>query len=121
MPACKAASNWRATPPNIGYWIKVQDHAIWSTRVDRPGTFSVALEYALDRSSRSNEFTLEVGDRKLTGTVTATRNWKDYTCMRAGTVTIPAAGTITIVLRPARQPTGGLMNLWRVILTPTIH
>lgn len=107
-------------PPNIGYWIKAQDSATWSVHVDQPGSFAVALEYALESGGRSNEFALEVGGKTLTGSVKATRNWKDYTCIKAGTIAVPTAGEVAIVLKPARQPKGGLMNLRKVILTPII-
>jgi hypothetical protein len=103
---------------NIGFWSGVKDTAQWTVRFDKPGTFDVTLDYALDLRRGTNEFILEIGDQKLSGPLSSTKNWKNYTNLKAGTIAVAAAGTFTVTIRPARKPSGGLMNLRTMTLTP---
>jgi alpha-L-fucosidase len=61
---------------NIGYWTNVKDFATWPVKIDKPGTFDVALVYACDASSGGAEFTLKAGDQALKGKVEPTGDWK---------------------------------------------
>ena len=55
---------------NLGYWHSLNDRAIWTFRVDRPGTYSVAMEWACDDSCAGNKLQMrwdELLDRRTVG------------------------------------------------------
>lgn len=105
-------------PCAIGSWLNAKDTVSWQVMVDKPGTFAVTLDHALGDEGNGNVFSLTVGDQALQGTLAATKGWDDYVQTLVGTITIPAAGMVTLTIKPASQPHSGLMNLRGVTLTP---
>jgi hypothetical protein len=103
-------------PPNIGFWVTAEGTVGWAIQVDRPGTFKVTLNYAL-APGNSGEYRLALGDQAITGSLAVTKGWQDFTKFEAGTITA-ARGRAVLTIKPTKAPTGGLMNLRSVTLTP---
>ncbi len=59
-------------PPNLGYWISDEGAASWTLEIDRPGNFTVTLDYALDPGSPGSECRAALGDQSLTSTLAVT-------------------------------------------------
>ena len=106
-----------ADPPNLGFWTSDEGKASWPIEIDRPGAFTVKLEYALDPGSPGSQYALTLGEHSLSGTLAVTKSWQDYTTVKAGTLTA-AKGKAMLSIKPARKPAIGLMNLRSVTLTP---
>lgn len=104
-------------PPNLGFWTSTEGRASWPLTIDRPGRFTVALEYALDPASPGSEYVLTLGDQTLTGKLAVTKGWQNYTTVNAGTLTVPK-GPAVLTIKPAKRPVIGLMNLRSVTLRP---
>jgi putative membrane-bound dehydrogenase-like protein len=102
---------------NLGYWSSENDHAVWNFEVDRPGKYAVMLDYACDDSTAGNAYVLEVGDAQITGTVAGTGNWDTYKQLRIGTLMF-AAGQHRLIIRSAGKPTGAMIDLRGIRITP---
>jgi alpha-L-fucosidase len=103
-------------PPNIGFWTTAGESVAWTITVDRPGPFKVTLNHAL-APGNGGEYRLSLGDQAITGKLTATKGWQDFTRVDAGTITV-AKGRNVLKIKPTKAPSGGLMNLRSVTLTP---
>ncbi len=103
---------------NLGYWSSENDHAVWNFEVDRPGKYTVMLDYACDDSTAGNSYVLEIGDAQITGTVAGTGNWDTYKQPRIGTLTL-AVGQHRLVFRPAGKINGAMIDLRGIRITPS--
>lgn len=104
---------------NLGYWHSPEDHAAWTFRLDRPGTYTVSMEWACEDGSAGNPFTVRVGGTTVRGTVggTGAGTWANYRSIFVGEMTLPA-GTSRLDFRPAGPVRGALLDLRAVALTP---
>lgn len=104
---------------HIGSWKSAGDHAAWSFRVEVPGTFTIALEWACADESAGNPYEVRVGGRSLRGTVggTGAGTWSRYRSIFVGEVTLPI-GPQRLEIRPAGSPRGALLDLRALVLTP---
>jgi len=107
-------------PPNVGFWTSAEGSVTWPVAIDRPGTFVVTLEYALDPASPGSEFRLAIADQAISGTLAVTKSWQDYSKLKIGSVTL-ATGPKLLSIRPVKQPVVGLMNLRSVTLKPVTN
>ena len=112
----------RGGQPNIGWWSEAGDFVQWSVQVTHPGKFNVELTYACESSSAGNEFAVSVGTQNLTGKVSATQSWDDFTTVQIGTVQLDEPGLAMVAVKPAGMGIngGGLMNLRSMVLRPHI-
>ena len=60
---------------------------------------------------------MKIGDQSVNGEVTPTKNAKDLQMAKLGHIKL-AAGEADMVLEPTKVPTGDLMNVFEVDLTP---
>lgn len=104
---------------NLGYWQSARDHAAWTFTVDRPGTFTVSMDWACADESAGNGFLVRVGGTTLRGSVggTGAGTWANYRSLFVGEVTLPA-GTHRLEFRPEGQVRNALLDLRAVTLTP---
>ena len=106
---------------NLGYWQSTTDRAQWAFRVDRPSTFTLAIDYACADGSAGNAFLVRVGGRlRDRGVVGGTGSWSNYRSLFVGEVILPA-GTHRLEVRPAGPIRDALMDLRAVTLTPRIR
>ena len=102
---------------NLGFWTSTDDFASWSLSVAAARKYKVVLDYACENSSAGNSFQLEVGDRKLTGTVRGTGSWDDYRTVEIGTLELPA-GDDVLSLRTGGPLKNALLDLHSIRLMP---
>ncbi len=95
---------------NLGYWHSDDDRAVWTFRTDRPGSYTVTIEYACANDSAGNSFVMRVADRSIRGRVGGTGAWSDYRSLFAGELTL-GAGEHLLEFRPAGPVDGALMDL----------
>jgi len=100
---------------NVGWWTNPADYVTWTFKVDRPGKFQVAAEVA---SQGAGKFEVVIGGAKASGTAP---NTGDYTKFKrvnlTGTLEIPAAGTVTLTVKPVADGWSPL-NLKSITLKP---
>ncbi len=112
----------RSGGSDIGYWTNSQDSASWllSVPAAQAGSYQVALEYACQPDSAGSTYSVAVGDGPgISGTVESTGDWDTYqTKTLPGSVTLTAGSNILHVT-PQTMPNGAVMNLRRIVLTPT--
>jgi alpha-L-fucosidase len=104
-------------PPNLGYWTDADGVASWPLQIDHPGRFTVTLEYALDPASPGSQYVLTLAGQSLTGTLAVTKGWRDYTTVNLGAIALDKGGNV-LMIKPAKKPAIGLMNLRSVTLSP---
>jgi len=104
---------------NIGFWGEVEEWVSWDITIERPGTYSVMVTYAHDKSGPLGEFKLSVGDATLRHRVEGTGGWSTFVTRDTGTLEIREAGSTTIAIKPLSIKGAGLMNLQAVRLTET--
>ena len=101
---------------NIGYWTNPNDWASWDYTVERSGEFQVEITYSCPAETAGTSFSVTSAGRILTGIVGSTASWRDYTTARLGSITIAAAGSYTLEIRPTSQPQNAVMNLRSIVL-----
>ena len=104
---------------NIGFWGEVKEWVSWDITIERPGTYTVAVTYAHDKSGPLGEFELSVGDATLRHRVEGTGGWSTFVTRNVGTLEIRQAGPTTIAVKPLSIKNAGLMNLQAVRLAET--
>jgi putative membrane-bound dehydrogenase-like protein len=102
---------------NLGYWQSPNDRAVWTFKVDRPSTFTVALDYACADDSSGNAYLIRVGAQSNRGVVGGTGSWSNYRSMFVRELSLPA-GTHRLEIRPAGPIRGALLDLRAITLTP---
>jgi serine/threonine-protein kinase len=105
-----------ANRDNIGFWHEESAWASWDLAASEPGTFTVELTYAAPNECSGNEFVIALADQELTGKVTSTGDWSRFKTETVGTIRVTQTGNLTLVVKPGRKPTSGLMNLRAVTL-----
>ncbi|HZT40834.1 MAG TPA: alpha-L-fucosidase [Chthonomonadaceae bacterium] len=107
--------------PNIGYWLDPKDTVAWTVDVPKAGAYQVALEVACTPEAAGSAFRVVTGDSAtgVEGTVPDTGGWDKFqTETLPGTLSLPA-GRQTIRVVPLTMPHGAIMNLRKLVLTPT--
>lgn len=106
---------------NLGLWQSDGDQAAWTVRVERPTTFTVAMEWACADESAGNAFEIRSEDRVLPGTVdgTGAGTWSRYRSIFVGEMPLES-GTHRIELRPVGPIRNALLDLKAVTLTPRV-
>ncbi len=106
---------------NLGLWQSDGDQAAWTVRVERPTTFTVAMEWACADESAGNAFQIRSEDRVLPGTVdgTGAGTWSRYRSIFVGEMPLDP-GTHRIELRPVGPIRNALLDLKAVTLTPRV-
>ena len=103
---------------NIGYWSDAADYLEWTVNVEKPGTFTVEVNYALDAGSDGSEVALAAGDQTASGKLAATGGWGDYKPLTLGAVKVDKAGPVTITLKATKKPGDAVMNFRTADLKP---
>jgi hypothetical protein len=105
-------------PYNIGYWTNVKDTVSWEMTIDKPGKFSVELEYSLGGKPPGSEISLEFGTEKhLPVKFEPGKDFLDFKTMKCGEIELPA-GKMTVTLRPVKKSGIAVMDLRRIDLKP---
>ena len=95
------ARNGRGIGPKIDYmpewwafgWFTNRDRVEWDVEVELEGKYNVELVWSVSDESAGNEFLLEAGKQKLTGTIDRSGSWETFKSKNIG----------TIKLKPGRQ------------------
>ncbi len=80
----------------VGFWMNPDIRLHWDITVDKTGTGSVELVYAVEPGC-GGDFALEVAGQRLTGKTESTGSWLDFKTMTLGTITL-AQGDHTVTL-----------------------
>ncbi|MBW8039305.1 MAG: alpha-L-fucosidase [Planctomycetes bacterium] len=103
---------------NIGYWTNPADYVIWRFKVNKTGTFNVAVTLACAAGSGGSKYVLTAGGQEIAGTVKDTSGWTSFVTDKLGTVKIARPGTYNLSIKPKTMPRGAVMNLKSVTLVP---
>ena len=96
----------RRNVQTITSWTGVHDTVQWQIEVAEPGAFHVQLNYSCEPAGAGAGFDILGGEKKRSGTVTATKNAGDFEKVVVGDVTFKSAGPATILIQPT-QASGG--------------
>jgi hypothetical protein len=102
---------------NVGYWTDRRDMVVWDFAPKTAGDYTVELSYACPDASAGSEYTVSVGDSKVSGKVEATGGWDMYRTAQLGPLHV-GAGPQTLTVKPTRMPKDAVMNLRGVKLVP---
>ena len=102
---------------NIGYWSNPDDHVEWTITVQRPGKYSVWIDYACPDHTSGNQIEFSCGAETLTGKIDGTGTWDDYRQVNLGTIELAGPNQIA-ALRPVGQLKKNLLDLRSVTLKP---
>jgi hypothetical protein len=101
---------------NVGFWTGPKDYVEWVIDVKSAGKFEVSLTYAVAPGA-GGEFTVAVGEQKVTGRAAPTGGWQQYKTVQVGTVSLQP-GRASVTVKPKGKFEQGLMNLQSVKLDP---
>src|SRR6185437_9592308 len=102
---------------NLGYWSSLDDHAVWTIEIERPGKYAVSLDHACEDGTAGQTIAVEAAGARVTGQVTGTGNWDTYRQKSLGRLELPA-GKHELVVRPEGPLNGPLIDLKAVRLVP---
>ena len=100
----------------IGYWGKADDFVSWDIKLAKPATYTVEVTYSC--AAPGSEFTVEVGDQKLTGKSASTSSWAAYRTDKLGTLKFDTPGVFTLAVVPKAEPKWKVIGLKSVTLKP---
>jgi putative heme-binding domain-containing protein len=106
-------------PPfkNLGYWGSVDDRAVWTINVSKPGKHSIRMNYACDNSTAGNEVVFEVAGQSVKAKIVGTGSWENYQTAILGELDLPA-GQHRLTVRATEDLKNHLMDLKEVRLVP---
>jgi hypothetical protein len=105
---------------NLGYWQSADDHAVWSFEVERPGRYTVSIDYACADETAGHLFVVETAGQRLGGKASGTGNWDTYRQVQLGHVELEA-GRRQITVRAEPGLAGFLFDLKAVRLQPPLE
>lgn len=97
----------------MGSWMNKNAWLEWKTQVAKSGDYDVLITLA--SPAAGNEFEIQVGEQKLSGTVPNTDNWEKFETVKLGTVSLGKAGETTVTLKPTKV-SGAVMNIRSIML-----
>jgi alpha-L-fucosidase len=108
-----------ANPHNIGYWTSAKDTVSWDATIDKPGAFTVDLEYSLAPNSAGSVIAIQFGnDKSLEVPLQAGKDFLDFKTVEVGKVDLPA-GPVTVTVKPLKKPGLAVMDLRKIELKPS--
>ncbi len=102
---------------NLGYWATLNDQAAWTFEVDRPGNYTVTIEWACDDGTAGNRLALRVGSSRIEHQVAGTGSWDTYRSATLGEVTL-TPGLNRLEIQSIGRIRGALLDLRTVELRP---
>jgi hypothetical protein len=102
----------------IGYWTKLDDNVSWDLAITQPGRFEVIAYQSCGQGNAGSEYSVEIGDQKLTGRVQDTASFRIFSPRAVGVVELTAPGRYTLTIRPLSKPGLAVMDLRWVKLQP---
>jgi len=108
---------------DIGYWTSMDDRASWRIAVPpaKAGKYRVSLEYACDPLYAGSSFVVTIDgthSQTFVQTVPGTKSWDDFRTMILPDTATLAAGETKIHMQAKTLPSGDLINLRKIVLTP---
>jgi len=101
----------------LGHWHGLDDIASWTIYVEKPGTYDVELEWAIDDSVAVNTFQVASGNSSFRHKVLGTGGWWTYQTKVFGQLELEA-GKREIRIQPVGEFRGALMDIKSVRLLP---
>ncbi len=104
---------------NLGMWQSADDHAAWTFQLEKPGTFTVTMEWACPEESAGNTLRLSF-DQDVSQTVigaTGEGTWSNYRSIFVDEVTLPA-GKHRLDARAVGPVKNAVLDLRGFTLTP---
>lgn len=102
---------------NLGYWGSVDDRAVWTINVAKPGKHSIRVNYACDNSTAGNEALFEVASQSVKAKIVGTGSWENYQTAILGELDLPA-GQHRLTIRAMETLKNHLMDLKELRLVP---
>ncbi len=102
---------------NLGFWGSVDDRAVWTINVTKPGKHSIRLNYACDNSTAGNEVVFEVSGQSVKAKIVGTGSWENYQTAILGELELPA-GQHRLTVRSSELLQNHLMDLKELRLVP---
>ncbi len=102
----------------IGYWTNVADWVSWNVAIERPGKFNVVVEQGCGKDSGGSEYTIEIGDQKVSDRVQDTGSFAIFHIRNLGAITIDKPGDYRMSVKPTSKPGLAVMDLRTIWLKP---
>ena len=103
----------------VGYWTTIDTFVQWPLKDLKPGTYNVEVLYALDPQFPGSIIAVTAAGQSLSHRLEATKNWDDYHPLAMGALKIERPDVAFLAVRVTNKPTTYVMNLQKVILTPS--
>ena len=100
----------------LGYWVNPADWADWEFAVTKPGVFTVEVSQGC--AGGGSKVFVEAGDARLEFEVENTGHFQNFKPRVIGEITLQAAGTHTLAIKPQTKKGGAVMDIRQVRLVP---
>lgn len=101
----------------IGNWEDQNTTVVWAIRLHRPCEIEIECLQAAEARSAGNGYDVVIGKEKVSGRVVDTGAWDQFKFIKAGRLTIPAAGEYEVTVVPHPKDNQAVMNLRGLRLT----
>ena len=102
----------------IGYWANPQDFVAWDLQVAQARHVRRRNHLLVRRGAEGSEFTVEVGEQRLTGKSAPTGSWATYRTDVLGQLEFAKPGVYTLAVKPKAEPRWQVIGLHAVVLKP---
>ena len=102
---------------NLGYWGSIDDRAVWTINVTKPGKHSIRMNYACDNGTAGNEVVFELEGQSVKAKIVGTGSWENYQTAILGELNL-TAGQHRLTVRSTDSLKNHLMDLKELRLVP---
>ena len=106
---------------HISKWTGPGDQVSWRLLVSQTGRYRVSIRYSAPAAWAGGGFEIDLGTRKVDGTVQVTGEGYQYRVFDSGMVELPKVGEYLVRVRPTKELGHPLMYLESVKLEPSIN
>jgi len=103
----------------LGYWTDAKDWAEWVFEVTTPGTFSVNLTYGCGSGSEGSRVAILINDQSHEFVVGDTGGFQSWKSVTLGEAKLDLIGEHRIAVVALEKKGKAVMDLQRIVLTPT--
>ncbi|HEY4329611.1 MAG TPA: hypothetical protein VGN88_07735 [Phycisphaerae bacterium] len=114
-----ARLEWTADEEHVGYWDNSSTFFQWALKNVKPGKYKIEALYSLDPGFAGSTIAVEMAGQAFTKKLAATKDWNDYRPLDLGTVSVERPEDLTLTVKATDKPMRYVMNLKKLILTPT--
>ncbi len=104
----------------LGYWVKPDDTAVWSFRVNQPGEFEVEVLQGCGKGQGGSKMVIAVSDQRVNWQVEETGHFQNFKPRVVGRLSISEAGQQELSVKPVKIAKNAACDIRQIRLIPIL-